>query len=240
MEFPLLAAFLIGLFSSVHCLGMCGGIMGALTFSLPPAVREQRRTFLLYLSAYNVGRIASYTAAGALLGTLGGTAYKLTNPGAAHLVLQSVAALLLTGIGLYLAGWFPKFALLERIGIPLWSRLEPLGRHLLPVRTPFHALLYGMVWGWLPCGLVYSTLLWTLTANGPDQGASFMFFFGIGTLPTLISAGILTGWITRLTRLPYVRPVVGLTVIAMGLAGLVYAGFWEGSFPLENGTEAQE
>lgn len=234
LEYPLIAAFVIGLFSSVHCLGMCGGIMGALTFSLPDEVRAQRNRFWLYLAAYNTGRISSYAAAGALLGSLGGTVYDLASPKGAHLVLQGLAAALLTGIGLYLAGWFPKFAVIERIGVPLWRRLEPLGRHLLPVRTPLHALLYGMVWGWLPCGLVYSTLLWTLTANGPSTGALFMLAFGVGTLPALFTAGILTGWITRLTRMPYVRPLVGLLVIAMGMAGLIFAGLLDNYGPMLN------
>ena len=227
VEYPFIAAILIGLFSSLHCLGMCGGIMGALTFSLPREVREQPQTFGLYLAAYNLGRIGSYAAAGALLGGVGGTFYEVVSPRWAHLALQAASALLLTGIGLYLAGWFPKFALLERIGVPLWQRLEPLSRRLLPVRSPLYALLYGMVWGWLPCGLVYSTLLWTLTAHGSGQGALFMAAFGVGTLPAVMAAGMLTGWITRLTRLPYVRPLVGLTIIALGLATVLVSGLAE-------------
>lgn len=224
MDLSLLSGFLIGLFSAVHCLGMCGGIMGALTFSLTSTTREQTPLLTLYVVLFNTGRVVSYVAAGALLGTIGQTFYASINWPMAHLVLQTAAALLLAGIGLYLAGWFPRFAAIEQIGAPIWQRLEPIGRKLLPVRSPQNALLYGMIWGWLPCGLVYTTLLLTLAAPSPEQGALFMLAFGLGTLPAVASAGILTGWVTKLTRLPYLRPVVGSLLIAMAIATIVVPG----------------
>jgi len=198
--------------------------MGVLTFSLPPATRQHWPRLLPYLTAYNGGRITSYTLAGAALGTVGGSLRDTATLPSLHFALQAVAALLLVGIGLYLAGWFPKFAVIERIGVPLWRHLEPIGRRLLPVRSPLHAYLYGMIWGWLPCGLVYSTLIWTLTAHGPEQGALFMFLFGLGTLPAALGTGIFTGCVGRLSRLPYIRPLAGALVIAMGVATLVFAG----------------
>ncbi len=198
--------------------------MGALTFSLPTEVRQRSGHLLLYVAAFNIGRLATYALAGALLGSLGQAFYQTVNVPFAHHLLQTVAALLLAGIGLYLAGWFPKFALLERIGIPIWRRLEPLGRRLVPVRSLLHALLYGMIWGWLPCGLVYTALLMTLTSPDTQQGALFMLAFGVGTLPAVASAGILTGWVTRLTRLPYLRAAVGSLLIAMALASLFVPG----------------
>lgn len=223
MDFPLIAAFIIGLFSTLHCLGMCGGIMGALTLSLAPEVRTQRHRLLPFLIAYNSGRILSYALAGALLGTLGSGLYAVISPRLGHWVLQILAAVLLTGVGLYLAGWFPRFAMLERVGLPLWRRLEPYGRRLLPVRSPFQALLYGTIWGWLPCGLVYTTLLWTLTAGGPVEGALFMAAFGAGTLPTVLAAGMLAQWVTRLRRQVYIRKAAGVLLIAMAITGLLFA-----------------
>lgn len=230
LDLSLLSAMLIGLFSAVHCLGMCGGIMGALTFSLPAETRQKSGHLALYIAAFNVGRVASYVAAGALLGAIGETFYHVVNLPLAHYALQTIAALLLAGIGLYLAGWFPRFALIERIGVPIWRRLEPLGRRLVPVRSLPQALLYGMIWGWLPCGLVYTTLLMTLAAPSAQQGALFMLAFGLATIPAVVSAGILTGWVTRLTRLPYLRPVVGSLLIAMALASIAVPGLI-GSIP---------
>lgn len=220
MELTVLAPFLIGLASALHCVGMCGGIIGALSLSLPPAVRARRSRLFGYTLTYSLGRIASYALAGALLGGLGGGLFGLLSPEFGHTLLRTVAALLLIGMGLYLAGWFPKFARLEKIGTPLWRRLEPLGQRLLPVRTPFAALGFGLVWGWLPCGLVYSTLLWSASSGSAGLGALYMVAFGLGTLPAVVTTGMLAGWITRLTRSPAARSAIGLSLVLFGLASL--------------------
>lgn len=221
LEYSLVIAFTIGLASTLHCLGMCGGIIGALTFSLPAEARGSRGRLVPYTLAYNIGRIASYSLAGALAGALGNTLLNgSTGLRYGHVVIQLIATFILIGIGLYLAGWFPKFGLLEKIGEPWWHRIEPYGRRLIPVRSPLQAVLFGVVWGWLPCGLVYSTLIWTVSAGSALDGAALMLAFGAGTLPSTITAGILTGWMARLTRLPYVRQFVGLSIVAMALGTL--------------------
>ena len=220
LELTLVAAFLIGLASALHCVGMCGGIIGALSFSLPEPVRTQRPLLLGYLLAYNGGRVASYTLAGSLVGALGSGLFDNLSPTFGHQVLRLLAAVLLVGIGLYLAGWFPRFAQLERIGVPLWKRLEPLGQKLLPVRSPLQAFGFGLVWGWLPCGLVYSTLLWSASSGSGTRGALTMLMFGLGTLPAVMTAGIFTGWITRFARNRRLRVVVGVLLILMALLTL--------------------
>lgn len=220
MDITLFSAFIVGLFSTLHCLGMCGGIIGALTFSLPPTVREHRWRLAAYVAAYNSGRILSYTLAGALAGGLGSTLFHLLSPRYGHLLLLALASLIMAGIGLYLAGWFPRFALIEHLGRPLWRRLEPIGQKLLPVRSPVQAFLFGIVWGWLPCGLVYSALLWSGSAGSAAQGALFMLLFGAGTLPSVMTAGIITGWMTRLSRLPGLRVAVGVSLILLALFSL--------------------
>ncbi len=216
--------FTIGLFSSVHCVGMCGGIIGALSMSLPAPVRERRWLLMTYLLAYSLGRIVSYALAGAIIGVVGQQLFAFISPQYGHRIVQWFAATLLIGIGLYLAGWFPRFAVVERIGVPLWQRLEPLGRHLLPVRSPLHAFAFGLIWGWLPCGLVYSTLLWTASAGTAGQGAIYMVLFGLGTLPAVLAAGLLAGWLTRFARQVRVRQAVGLLLVAMALGTLWYQG----------------
>ena len=218
--YPLAVAFTLGLFSTVHCLGMCGGIIGALTLSLPPVVREHRARLTGYVAAYNIGRVASYALAGAVFGALGQGLFHTLSPQSGHLLLQGVATLVLIGIGLYLAGWFPRFTAIEALGAPVWRRLEPLGRRLLPVRSPAHALLFGTIWGWLPCGLVYSALLYTTTAGSALDGALYMLAFGAGTLPGVMAAGVFTGWLTRITRLPYARQTVGVLLIVLALVSL--------------------
>lgn len=220
MDPLLLAPFLIGLASALHCVGMCGGIIGALSLSLPPGVQAQRSYLLLYTLVYSAGRILSYGLAGALMGGLGGQVFGALSPEFGHTVLRVLAALLLIGMGLYLAGWFPKFAQVERLGTPLWKRLEPLGQKLLPVRSLPQALGFGLVWGWLPCGLVYSTLLWAASSGNAARGALYMIAFGAGTLPAVLTTGLLAGWITRLTRRPSARMLIGVSLIAFGIASV--------------------
>jgi len=216
MEVTFISAFFVGLFSTVHCLGMCGGIIGALTFSLPERIRNNRWHLIPYVSAYNLGRISSYCLAGALVGALGEGILGVL-PSYGHLVLQLLASILMVGIGLYLAGWFPAFTRIERIGKPVWKKLEPISQKLIPVKSPWHAYLFGAVWGWLPCGLVYTALIWSVTASSAKDGALLMLAFGAGTLPAVMVAGILTGWFTRLIRSPYVRTSAGVIIILMAL-----------------------
>lgn len=216
MEITFISAFFVGLFSTVHCLGMCGGIIGALTFSLPEHIRTNRWHLIPYVTAYNIGRISSYCLAGALAGGLGDNLAGLL-PSYGHLVLQLLASILMIGIGLYLAGWFPAFVRIEHIGKPIWKKLEPISQKLIPVKSPGHAYLFGLVWGWLPCGLVYTALIWSSTAGGAKDGALLMLAFGAGTLPAVMIAGILTGWFTRLIRSTYIRPMIGLIIIFVAL-----------------------
>ena len=217
MEITFISAFFVGLFSTVHCLGMCGGIIGALTFSLPEEIRSSRKRLIAYISAYNLGRIGSYSLVGALAGGLGGNLIALS-PSYGHLTLQLFASILMIGIGLYLAGWFPALVKIEQLGKPIWKKLEPISQKLIPVKSPLHAFLFGAVWGWLPCGLVYTALIWSTTAGSATDGALLMLAFGAGTLPAVMIAGILTGWFTRLIRSKYIRPFVGLTIIIIALA----------------------
>jgi uncharacterized protein len=224
LEYTLSLAFLLGLFSTLHCLGMCGGIIGALTFSLPAEIRQDRGRFLVYALAYNGGRMLSYALAGALVGAVGAALFQRVSPRFGHTVLNVLAGAIMVAIGLYLAGWFPRFARLEGLGLPLWRQLEPLGRRLLPVRSPWQAVLFGAVWGWLPCGLVYSLLIWTTSAGSAAQGALYMLAFGLGTLPAAIGAGIFIGWVVRVMRTAFVRQAIGLMIVSFAVASLFIPG----------------
>lgn len=219
-EASIAAAFLVGLLGGVHCVGMCGGIVAALTFGLPVAAGGGRQPLghLPYLLAYNGGRVLSYTLAGALVGGIGSLATRLAAVQQLQLALQLLAAAFLVALGLYIAGWWRGLVVLERAGGRLiWQRLQPLGQRLLPVRSPAAALAVGLVWGWLPCGLVYSVLIWAVAAGSAAQGALLMLGFGLGTLPTLLAMGAFASVLTGLLRRPAVRRLAGAVVIAVGL-----------------------
>lgn len=218
MDWPTLAsAFVVGLLGGVHCVGMCGGIVAALTFGLPPERRQGLGQTLPFLLAYNGGRIASYALAGALMGGAGMLVARLVPVQVAQQALLVVAGLFMVAMGLYLAGWWSGLGRLERAGGVLWRRLEPFGRRLMPVRHPAQALALGLLWGWLPCGLVYSTLVWSVSAGGAWQGAALMLAFGLGTLPNLLLMGVAAGAIARLARDARVRRLAGGAVVLFGL-----------------------
>lgn len=212
----LIGAFVVGLLGGVHCLGMCGGIVGALTLG-QPGPRASAPGFWMLQLGYNLGRLTSYMLAGALAGGLGLLLASAGPLGEAQKLLSVVAGLFMIVLGLYLAGWWNGLSKVERAGGTLWRRIEPLGRRLLPVRSPGHAFLLGMVWGWLPCGLVYSTLIWALSAGGVLSGALLMGAFGLGTLPNLLLMGAAAGWLAGWLRKPAVRRLAGALVILFGL-----------------------
>ena len=214
------AAFLIGLFSSLHCIGMCGSIMGALSLSLPASIRDNRFRRFSFVSSYNLGRILSYSLAGLVAGAAGVGLFEQTGLVAGHTILRVTGVVMMIAIGLYLAGWLPQLAYFERLGAPVWRKLEPIGRSMMPVDSLARAFVYGMIWGWLPCGLVYTVLLWTLTAGSAVEGALTMLAFGVGTLPTLITAGVMTSWLTRFAQSANARRFIGIVIILMAIGSL--------------------
>ena len=210
----LLSAALVGLLGGVHCVGMCGGVVGALAFTLPPERRGSLGRTLPYLRAYNAGRITSYVVAGAAFGAVGAAAVSgLGGLKLAEAALSVLAGAFMVVLGLYLAGWWQGLARLEQAGSHLWRRL-------VPVRSVRDAWLLGVVWGWLPCGLVYSVLVWALSAGSAVGGGLLMASFGVGTLPTLLALGAAAARLTPLLQRPAVRAVAGALVAAFGVVQL--------------------
>lgn len=212
-----LAAVLMGLLSSLHCIGMCGSIIGTLTLSLTPELRNSKSRLFSIIFNYNFGRIISYGLAGALVGVLESFLSLPFTQGQAHRLLQLISAAIMTGAGLYIAGWFPRFAYIEKLGTRFWKLIEPYGRKLIPVKTHTQALLFGMVWGWLPCGLIYTALALAATTGNIVQSAITMFAFGLGTLPAVMGVGIMTPLLTRLSKAQQFKRIVGVLFIVFAL-----------------------
>lgn len=210
-ELHALSALLLGLAGGVHCIGMCGGIGAALTIAIPPNANQWP-----YLFAYNLGRIISYSLAGALAGYFGTLFSQQIAFGTA--VLSLFSAIMLACLAFYLSGWWQGLAKLEQLGGYIWRKMVPFSKRLLPFRSPFSALPYGMIWGWLPCGLVYSTLSWSMASGSAVTGAKIMFSFGIGTLPALLLSGALGNRIKMLINRPVVRTIVGILLLVFSWA----------------------
>lgn len=211
-DLGLASAVLVGLLGGVHCVGMCGGIVGALSIGLP----ADRSRWPIQL-AYNLGRIASYTLAGAIAGGLGYFFSGLLPVRQAQQGLLLLAGLFMVLLGLYLGGWWNLLARVEQAGGVLWKRIEPLGRGLLPVRRVRQALALGVLWGWLPCGLVYSVLIWSVSAGSALKGAGLMLAFGLGTLPNLLLMGAAAARLQAWVRRPWVRQLAGAAILLFGV-----------------------
>lgn len=218
MEAQLAAAFLIGLLGGVHCAGMCGGIVGALAVQTP----SRRRAWGLHLT-YSAGRIASYAVAGAIVGAIGGMGLVLDRVLPVQLALYVFANLVLISLGLYLAGLGSLPLRLESLGACLWRRIQPYSIRVLPADTMEKAFVLGAIWGWLPCGLVYSLLATALLSGGAASGSMVMLAFGLGTLPNLLLVGMVFKQFRDIASGRPLRMAAGALVAAFGIAGLVKA-----------------
>lgn len=219
-ELTLLAAFFAGLLGSGHCLGMCGGIAGSIGVSRGP--RSPVRG-LSYSLLFNTGRIGSYGVAGLIAGGLGFLLAGVIDVPAVSISLRMLTGLLMLGIGLQFALDWRGLRRIEALGGALWRRIAPLTRPLLPVRNARSALLLGMLWGWLPCGLVYTMLAAAATSGAPAQGALLMMSFGWGTLPAMLGVAALAGpLLARVSKLR-ARRVGGVLLAGFGVWTIVFA-----------------
>ncbi len=203
-----LAAFIVGLLGSGHCVGMCG--------PLTVIAAGNARLRAIDALAVNVGRLLSYALAGTAIAATALTLADLSGLKALLLYFKLVAGVMIILAGCYVAGIWLALRHVERLGTPLWHRLSQLFRQLVPVRTPLQAVAYGMVWGWLPCGLVYSTLTWTLAADSPLQGALIMLSFGAGTLPSMLTLTLISHSSLTWLKSRQFKRVAGITLIALG------------------------
>ncbi|WP_372836434.1 sulfite exporter TauE/SafE family protein [Pontibacterium sp.] len=208
-------AFILGLLGGTHCLGMCGGIAATVSMSAPKGWRGS-----LLLGGYNIGRIASYTAAGALIGSLSW----LMRDQQIVIVLRTFAGLMLIAMGLYVAQWWQGLTYIEKAGGTLWKQIQPLASKLLPVKSLSQAVTLGLVWGWLPCGLVYSTLIWSSAAADWTLSAQLMLMFGLGTLPTMLLTGLLAQRVKLIFQQRLTRSLFGIIIMVFG----VYTLPWQG------------
>jgi len=213
---PLLsAAALAGLLGSAHCLGMCAGIAGL--FSVNAAIGSLRQS-LPYALVYNGGRIASYAILGTIVAAFGSVIVRASPALAIGIRLLGGAIIIL--IGLKVAFDVRLLNVLEQMGSTVWARIAPLARRLVPVTSLPRALGLGLVWGWLPCGLVYSVLLLAATSGRAVDGAAVMVAFGLGTLPAMLLTGLGAAGLAERLRRRGARLGLGLLIVAMGVLTL--------------------
>ncbi|KYL34067.1 MULTISPECIES: sulfite exporter TauE/SafE family protein [Pseudoalteromonas] len=210
------SAFLMGLIGSGHCIAMCGGIASSLQLA------SNKRQTWLYSLAYNSGRALSYMLAGALVAGI--SSQFATQNSAFALFLSFLAGMFMLLVGVYIMRLAATLQWLEKLGKTLiWQHLIKLNKYLMPIDSPLKALGYGALWGWLPCGLVYSALTWAMTSGTAINGALVMLAFALGTFPAMITLGVAAQKLNTLFNHPWTRIILGSVIIWYGIYLLIIA-----------------
>ena len=219
-----IAALLLGLFGSSHCLVMCGGIGAAVAIRRPSHLIGSDRSVCTpqvqqsasHIFLFNLGRILSYGLIGIIFGGLGLIVAELHQT--LLPILRTLAGLLLIGMGLYIGRWSLWLSHLEKLGQGFWkNRIQPLASRLLGQQSTKSILILGALWGWLPCGLIYSTLAWTATSSSPLESGLLMVIFGLGTLPAMLAIGFSAASFLSFLRHQLVRQCAGALLISYGV-----------------------
>ncbi|MCE2597140.1 sulfite exporter TauE/SafE family protein [Motilimonas cestriensis] len=190
------AAVFIGLLGAGHCLAMCGGVASAMTFSIEQKQRPGRQ--LLAILFYNLGRGISYIVAGMVIAGGAAALSQFFEIKSALLWLRLLSAIMMLLLALYISKVWQGLQKIEALGQYFWRFIQPLASRLMPIKHPLMALPFGMVWGWLPCGLVYSSLSWAAVSGNALQGGLIMAGFALGTFPAMFSLGLFSNYLKSL------------------------------------------
>ena len=206
-----LAAFSMGLFGSPHCLGMCGGIVTAFGLSMQHVSDSKKNGLIL---TYHLGRLISYSLLGLIASLVGVAIFQsIMSNSAPRIVLGAVLVL----IGLAMLG-LPLFNQLEKVGMRFWQSLAPIRKKVFPIDSFGKALFAGLLWGFLPCGLVYGALMMAIAGNNITTGAALVFVFGLGTMPMLIATQKTVGMLQSNIKHFRLRQINGVIMLLSGLA----------------------
>ncbi|NRD69780.1 sulfite exporter TauE/SafE family protein [Psychrobacter okhotskensis] len=211
----LVAALLMGFFGSPHCLGMCGGLVTAFGLSMKDVSPAKRRALV---ATYHLGRLSSYALLGLVAGLIGTTVLEPLMRG--NNMPRILLGLVLVFVGVTMLG-APFLSKLERYGMRFWQYLSPLRQKVFPLNTFPRALSAGLLWGFLPCGLVYGALLIAVVAHNPLSGAALMFVFGLGTVPMLVATHETVGWLRNKIGRFRLRQMNGALMVVSGMAIIV-------------------
>ena len=211
-----LSGLLLGLASSLHCAGMCGPIASSLMFAFSPGDDQGDRARTLF--AAHAGRLLIYVAAGAAMGALGSVFFLAFDHASTFAVVRWAGAVGLAWIGLSVAGFAPPLSVVDRVAAPLASALRFSPPTALTNGSG--AFVSGVVWGFLPCGMVYGALFYAMLAGTALQGGAVMAGFGLGTLPSVTAIALGLSGFRRFAQTPNARVAVGLAIVGGAVASL--------------------
>lgn len=209
------AAFVAGIAGSAHCFAMCGGLAGALGMRARATASSASSAFS-NASSYHVGRLSGYALAGALCGVIGASLQAVLDLARIGTALRIASGVLLLLISLRMLSPWNPLRWLEALGAKFWRRLQPLTLGTSKLTGPAHAVALGFLWGWLPCGLVYSMLLFAALSGHAVSGAAILLAFGLGTLPSMLTSSVLASQVQRLIKQRWPRVASGLLLLLFG------------------------
>jgi sulfite exporter TauE/SafE len=223
MDALMVSGLLMGLFGGTHCVAMCGGIVGVVCGAAEtcPTSKRSALSRLSFALAYNAGRIGSYVLLGLAAGAFGSVTVGDARLDAVRYALRAFAAVSMLAVGLHLIGLPSMVDRAASLGAPLWRRIAPLAKRVLPLHRPSQAFALGALWGFMPCGLLYGAFALAASADSPGQGAATMAAFGLGTLPVMLTMSALARTFAGLLARPYVRRAAGMLVLGFGLFSAV-------------------
>ena len=207
------AAFVAGIAGSAHCFAMCGGLAGA--FGMRARAANASGAFGNALS-YHVGRLSGYTVAGAICGLLGATLQSVLDLARIGSWLRIASGVLLLLIALRMLSPWNPLHWLETLGAKFWRRLQPLTQKTGTLHGPAQGIALGFLWGWLPCGLVYSMLLFAALSGNASTGGAILLAFGLGTLPSMLTSTVLAAHVQRLLSNRWPRFASGILLVLLG------------------------
>ncbi|MFL6575956.1 MAG: sulfite exporter TauE/SafE family protein [Povalibacter sp.] len=215
------AATLAGLAGSGHCLAMCGGMAGALGLRATQSAVGARRIY--NASLYHVGRLSGYSLAGAMAGLIGSSTQLFRHELGLVAALRIASGILMFLVAARIACRVNLLGALERLGSRFWIFLRPLAIRQASNANPQSSLLLGFLWGWLPCGLVYSMLLFAAMSQSALLGAAILFSYGVGTLPSMLGASVFAGQLQRAVNRPTWRMTTAALLVAFGVWTVIAA-----------------
>ena len=209
-----IAAFLVGFLGSGHCMSMCGGIASLLSNN----ARSLSPSIPLY---YNLGRLTSYALFGVLIGGSVATIAEFSHINQMFVWLRIASAVFMIVLALYLGRWWLGLLKLEQLGQGIWKRISPFSRRLLPLKKPIYAIPLGFLWGWLPCGLIYSMLTWAAVSGSGVNGGLIMASFGLGTCPSILAISYSVTFVKHIQRAASIRYLAALLLLVYATTILV-------------------
>ena len=220
------SAFILGLLASVHCAAMCSGIHFALQAQ---RARGDLTDLLTQVLPLHLGKLITYALLGWGFAAISGAVFALISLEAYTSISRAVTAGVVILIGVQLC--FPQAARLnplDRLGRMLWATVNKLAwAQTLSVRWP---LVRGMLWGLLPCGLLYSVLLAAAITGEPWFSSWVMVGFGLGTLPALFVSGALLKIVPLWLEPKTATAFAGASLVIAGLVGLLVSAYLDMAF----------